>query len=85
MTLACGYFNSGARVFDIRNPTSPKEIAYYNPVLRGDPPRTNHPASEPAKATAERQRMSALSECHARFGSSFPKRDRFVGDQAGAI
>lgn len=29
--LACGYFNSGLRIFDIRNPAQPKEIAYFNP------------------------------------------------------
>jgi hypothetical protein len=31
-TLACGMFNSGIRVFDIRNPEKPKEIAYFYPA-----------------------------------------------------
>jgi hypothetical protein len=29
--MGCGYFGSGIRIFDIRDPWLPKEIAYYNP------------------------------------------------------
>ena len=42
-TLACGFFNSGIRVFDIRDPARPKEIAYYNPAGTTTPsPGSNH-------------------------------------------
>jgi hypothetical protein len=42
-TLACDEFNSGIRVFDIRNPERPKEIAYYNPASETTAsPGSNH-------------------------------------------
>jgi hypothetical protein len=36
--MACSYFNSGVRVFDIRDPARPKEIAYFNPAGTTQPP-----------------------------------------------
>lgn len=32
--LACNYFNSGVRLFDIRKPEAVKEIAYFNPAMK---------------------------------------------------
>jgi hypothetical protein len=36
--VVCSMFNSGMRVFDVRDPLSPKEIAYYNPGGTGQAP-----------------------------------------------
>lgn len=33
-TLACGYFESGIRVYDIRDPANVREIAYFNPASK---------------------------------------------------
>jgi len=41
--MACSYFNSGIRVFDIRDPAHPKEIAYFNPAGAKEPmPGSSH-------------------------------------------
>jgi hypothetical protein len=40
--LACGYFNSGIRVFDIRKLDKVREIAYYNPASASAKPGSSH-------------------------------------------
>ena len=34
--IACAWISSGVRVFDVRNPLQPREIAYYNPPAHLD-------------------------------------------------
>ena len=46
--VACASFGSGIRVYDIRNPRAPKEIAYFNPGT------VNAPAGALANATVGR-------------------------------
>jgi hypothetical protein len=33
--VACSYMQSGVRIFDVRNPYLPKEVAYYKPPASG--------------------------------------------------
>ncbi len=46
--VACASFGSGIRVYDIRNPRAPKELAYFNPGT------TDAPAGAVANATVAR-------------------------------
>jgi hypothetical protein len=68
--LACGYFQSGVRVFDIRNALAPREIAYFNP-----PAQTGQSAQLQGSEHANSPLGGALT---ADWCSSPP---RFVGSQ----
>jgi hypothetical protein len=69
-TLACGMFNSGIRVFDIRDPLRVKEIAYYNPAgTITASPGSNHHALGPNWKPGSPDWCSAQVHLDARKGT----------------
>jgi hypothetical protein len=65
--LACSYFNSGVRVFDIRDPKRPKEIAYFNPPAASSTTGSMH-------AAFGQWRAGGPDWCSARLDFDFGKR-----------
>jgi LVIVD repeat len=65
--LACGYFNSGIRVFDIRNVKKIREIAYFNPASTTAKPGSNH-------ATFGQWRAGGPDWCASRLDFDFKRR-----------
>ncbi len=72
--VACGYFQSGLRVFDIRDPYKPREIAYYiPPASPGYHPGSNYQfegqcgaadwASAHSRIVLEREEIWFTSQC----------------------
>lgn len=54
--VACSFINSGLRIFDIRNPLRPREVAYYvAPMKPGDPAAANFAMSQPAFVPKRRE------------------------------
>lgn len=72
---ACGYFSSGVRVFDIRDPHAPREIGYFNPPAQvgraGDLPGSEH-----AQGVVGGGGSAAINDMTTDWCSSPP---RFVG------
>lgn len=66
--LACSYFNSGVRVFDIRDPAKPKEIAYYNPAS------VQAPGAGSAHLMFGQHRTGGPDWCAARLDFDFDRR-----------
>ena len=65
--MACAYFNSGIRIFDIRDPARPKEIAYYNPAPATAVPGSSH-------VTRNQWRAGGPDWCASRMDFDFAKK-----------
>jgi hypothetical protein len=59
--LVCGYFESGIRAFDIRDPLRPKEIAYFNPPSVTTPSPGSQQVNSRTAATGRADHCSANS------------------------